>query len=75
MEGKCQGCLPANSDDVVYQAAKTKAVEQSEKNKEAVAIYKEGGEYKILNAFTAYANGYGPVIREVVSTYHGAATT
>jgi hypothetical protein len=73
MAERCTGCLPANPDDVIFQQAKIKAIEQSEKNKEPVAIYKEGSEHKFANAFTAYANGYGPVIREVVSPYNGTA--
>jgi hypothetical protein len=71
MEG-CPSCFPANPDDVIYQQAKNKAREQSKKNNEPVAIYKEEGEYKCINAFTAYANGY-PVC-EVVSAYNRNAT-
>jgi hypothetical protein len=68
MDAVCPNCFPSTPDDIQYEQAKNKAIEQSEKNKEPVAIYKEGGEYKLLNAFQAYAAGY-PVC-EVVSTYH-----
>jgi hypothetical protein len=72
MEFTCPSCFPSNPDDVIYQQAKNKAREQSEKNNEPVAIYKEGGEYKYLNAFQAYADKL-PVC-EVVSTYNRNAT-
>jgi hypothetical protein len=72
MDYSCPGCFPGSPDDVAYQAAKNKASEQSEKNNEPVAIYKEAGEYKCINAFTAYANHYA--VREVVSTYNRNAT-
>lgn len=68
MEARCPGCFPANPDDVQYDQVKNKASEQSKENKEPVAIYKEGGEYKLLNAFQAYADGL--VVCEVVSAYH-----
>jgi hypothetical protein len=68
MDAICPGCFPPNPDDLVYHQVKLKAIEQSKENKEPVAIYKEGGEYKRLNAFKAYAASY-PVC-EVVSAYH-----
>jgi len=67
----CTTCAPGNPEDVQLTEANNKAIDQSKKNKEPVAIYKEGGEYKLINAFTAYANGY-PVCK-VVSAYHGNA--
>jgi hypothetical protein len=69
MEANCPSCFPANPDDVQFKQAEKKAIEQSKKNNEPVAIYKEGSEYKCINAFTAYANGY-PVCK-VVSSHHG----
>jgi hypothetical protein len=74
MDFICPGCFPANPDDVIYQQAKQKAIEQSKKNIEPVAIYKEAGEFKTRNAFNAYAAGLGPVICEVVSAHHGTTT-
>lgn len=68
----CLSCSPANPEDIQYKQAETKAIEQSKQNKEPVAIYKEGGEYKWCNAFTAYANGF--TVCKVVSPYNGAAT-
>lgn len=64
----CPSCFPANPDDVQYEQAKNKASEQSKENKEPVAIYKEDGEFKCLNAFQAYAAGL--VVCEVVSAHH-----
>lgn len=69
---RCPGCFPENPDDLKLKAAIQKANEQSIKNNEPVAVYKEEGEYKCINAFTAYANHY-PVC-EVVSPYNGTAT-
>jgi hypothetical protein len=71
MEVNCPNCFPANPDDIQFKQAEQKAIEQSKTNKEPVAIYKEGSEYKWINAFTAYANGY-PVCK-VVSSYNGNA--
>lgn len=68
----CSTCTPGLPDDVKLKAAIEKANEQSKQNKESVAIYKEGGEYKLANAFTAYANHY-PVC-QVVSAYNRTAT-
>jgi hypothetical protein len=68
MDAICPGCFPANPDDIQFKNAESKAIEQSKQNKEPVAIYKEAGEYKCINAFTAYSNGY-PVCK-VVSSYH-----
>jgi hypothetical protein len=70
MDAVCPGCFPANPDDVIYQQVKLKAIEQSKENKEPVAIYKEGSEYKCRNAFQAYAAGL--VVCEVVSAHHGS---
>jgi hypothetical protein len=72
MDSACPSCFPANPDDLQFKQAEQKAIEQSEKNKEPVAIYKEGGEFKLVNAFTAYANGYP--VRKVVSAHYGNAT-
>lgn len=72
MDVKCPGCFPANPDDVQFKQAENEAIEQSKTNKEPVAIYKEDGEYKCINAFTAYANGYP--VSKVVSSYSGDAT-
>jgi len=69
---RCPGCFPESPDDVKKKAAIDKANEQSVKNNEPVAVYKEEGEYKCINAFTAYANHYTVV--EVVSKYNRAST-
>lgn len=68
----CSTCTPGLPDDVQLNAAIEKANEQSKQNNEPVAIYKEGGEYKLANAFKAYAAGY-PVC-EVVSPYNRTTT-
>lgn len=68
MMERCAGCFPENPNDLKLKQAEIKAIEQSIKNKEPVAIYQEDGEFKWCNAFTAYANRY-PVCK-VVSPYH-----
>jgi hypothetical protein len=70
MDVRCPSCFPANPDDIQFKQAEQAAIEQSKKNSEPVAIYKEGTEYRFCNAFSAYANGY-PVCK-VVSPYNGA---
>jgi hypothetical protein len=72
MDAICPGCFPANPDDINFKQAQTKAIERSKQNKEPVAIYKEAGEYKLANAFQAYAAGY-PVCK-VVSAHHADST-
>jgi hypothetical protein len=72
MEVTCPSCFPANPDDIQFKQAIEKANEQYKQNSEPVAIYKEGGEYKCINAFTAYANHYA--VCKVVSPYNGIAT-
>lgn len=70
MDG-CPGCFQsAKGQQAAFDKVKNEATEYSTQNKKAVAIYKDGEEFKFLDAFEAYANGYGPVIREVVSAYH-----
>lgn len=70
MDG-CPGCFDSNKgQQVAFEKAKSEAIEYSKQNKIPVAIYKEAGEWKFLEAFAAYAGGYGPAIREVVSAYH-----
>jgi hypothetical protein len=67
----CSTCTPGIPEDVQFTEANKKAIEQSKKNNEPVAIYKDQGEYKWCNAFAAYAAGY-PVCK-VVSPYNGNA--
>jgi hypothetical protein len=67
----CSTCTPGLPVDVQLKAAIEKANEQSIQNKEPVAIYQEAGEYRICNAFTAYANNY--TVCKVVSPYNGTA--
>lgn len=70
MEG-CPGCFSsAKGQQEQFEKVKNEAIAYSKENKKAVAIYKEGDEFKFLDAFAAYAGGYGPAIREVVSAYH-----
>lgn len=66
---RCPGCFPENPNDVKLKAAVDKANERSNQNKEPVAIYEEDGEFKLANAFTAYANKWP--VRKVVSPYNG----
>jgi hypothetical protein len=74
MSDSCPGCFQsAKGQQEDYEKIKTEAVAYSKEHKTPVAIYREGEEYKYIEAFTAYAKGYGPVIREVVSAYHGFA--
>jgi hypothetical protein len=67
----CSSCMPSMPEDQQLKAAIEKANEQSIQNKEPVAIYKEGGEFKLCNAFTAYANHYA--VCKVVSPYNRTA--
>jgi hypothetical protein len=70
MEG-CPGCFQsAKGQQAAFDKIKKEAIEYSTEHKKAMAIFKEGDEFKYLDAFEAYANGYGPAIREVVSAYH-----
>jgi hypothetical protein len=71
----CSTCTPAKPADQAFEDIKTEAREYAKKENKAVAIYKEGDEFKYLDAFDAYARGYGPIIREVVSKYNGTAIT
>jgi uncharacterized protein (DUF2225 family) len=76
MSEGCPGCFQsAKGQKEAFEKIKKEAIEYSTEHKKAVAIYKEGNEFKYIDAFEAYANGYGPAIRHVVSTYHGTATT
>jgi hypothetical protein len=76
MSDSCPGCFQsAKGQQAEYEKILNQAREYSKENKKAVAVYKEGGEYKYLDAFEAYARGYGPVIRDVVSAHNGIATT
>lgn len=68
----CSTCTPGLPEDVQLKAAIEKANELSVQNNEPVAIYQEAGEYRICNAFTAYADGYA--VCKVVSPYNGIAT-
>jgi hypothetical protein len=68
----CSTCTPGLPEDVQLKAAIERANEQSKQNNEPVAIYKEAGEYKLANAFTAYANHYA--VCEVVSPYNRTTT-
>ncbi|HUR65465.1 MAG TPA: hypothetical protein VMZ03_03875 [Chitinophagaceae bacterium] len=68
----CSSCSPAQPDDIEKEKIKQAAIDQSKENKEPVAIYKEAGEFKKINAFQAYKLGYAVI--EVVSPYNGPAT-
>lgn len=75
MNEGCPGCIAsARGQDEEFEKAKAKAIEYSKENKVPVAIYKEGNEWKIAEAFGAYGSGLGPAIREVVSQHSGIAT-
>lgn len=63
----CTGCWVKTADRDKETAIK-KAKEYAAEKNIPVAIYKENGEWKQLNAFDAYAGGF-PVI-EVFSVYH-----
>lgn len=70
MDG-CPGCFQsAKGQQEYFEKVKTEAIAYSKEHKKAIAIYRDGQEYKYLDAFDAYARGYGPVIREVVSAHH-----
>jgi hypothetical protein len=70
MDG-CPGCfLSAKGQQEAFDKVKKEAIEYSKKHNKAMAIYKEGDEFKFIDAFEAYASGYGPSVREVVSAYH-----
>lgn len=74
MSDNCPGCFESlQGQEVQFQKVKNQAIEDSKKHKKPMAIFKEGTEYRCLDAFHAYATGFGPVIREVVSAYHGPA--
>lgn len=76
MSDSCPGCFQsAKGQQAEYEKILNQAREYSKEYKKAVAIFKEGDEFKYLDAFDAYANGYGPTIREVVSPYNGIAAT
>jgi hypothetical protein len=70
MEG-CPGCFASvKGQQEHFEKVKTEAIVESKKQNKAMAIYKDGDEFKYVDAFDAYAKGYGPAIREVVSAYH-----
>jgi len=67
----CPGCFQsAKGQQEHFERVKTEAIAYSKEHNKAIAIYRDGQEYKYLDAFDAYGRGYGPVIREVVSAYH-----
>lgn len=75
MSEGCPSCTGSGAGlDIAFENAKTKAGELSEKEKIPVAIYKENGEWKWENAFTAYQRGIGTIIRDVVSKHIGDAS-
>lgn len=64
----CIGCGVSKPDDQQLNDARNAAKEQSKTNKEPVAIYKEAGEYKLKNAYSAYADG--DPVAEIVSEHN-----
>lgn len=70
MEG-CPGCFASvKGQQEQFEKVKTRAIVYAKENNKAVAIFKEGDDFKFIDAFEAYARGYGPAIREVVSAHH-----
>lgn len=67
----CDNCtISPQGQDVGFEAAQTKAVEFSKQNNVAVSIYKEGFEWKFMEAFAAFRAGLGPAICTTISKYH-----
>ena len=64
----CIGCGTSKPEEQQLNNARDAAKEQSKINNEPVAIYKEAGEYRIKNAFSAYADGN--TVIEIISEHN-----
>lgn len=65
----CEGCYSSpEGQDTALDTATKQAREYAKENKTAVAIYKEGFEYKYIEAGLAFAGNYP--ICNIVSQYN-----
>ncbi len=68
MNGGCEGCATSGeSQDIAFASAVVKAKIYAEEHKTAVAIYKEGFEYKFIDAARAIRGNFP--IRNIISQY------
>jgi hypothetical protein len=66
----CEGCISSPAgQDLALDAKIKEAYDYAAQNNVSVAIYPEGGQYLIMEAFAAYSAGLGPVIKQIVSKH------